>query len=66
MDSNHCLLDRTNEECIKEHYNLHIKTSIYFTHLIDESPVIDLDQTVNDEVISVEKDEYNKCFNRII
>jgi len=51
------LLDRTNEECIKEHYNLNIKTSIGFTHLIDESPVTDLDQSINDDVISIEKDE---------
>lgn len=58
------LINRIEEENMKDHYNHHLKNTNTFTDLIDETPVIDLDE--NYVVVEVEKDTTNNCFNLII
>ena len=48
---------------MKDHYTHHLKNTNTFTDLIDETPVIDLDE--NHVVVEVEKDTTNNCFNLI-
>lgn len=50
------LLNRVEEDNFKNHFNHHLKTSNTFTHILEETPVTDLDKDVNDQVVLVEKD----------